>query len=73
MHAPPAPGKYEQIHELTPTFLYSYADKTQSPLSTYGAENIAFMKNVAAKYDPKGVFQTHQPGGFKLANVSSTS
>ncbi|KAE9969552.1 hypothetical protein Vi05172_g4537 [Venturia inaequalis] len=47
----------------------NYADKTQNPLSTYGDENVAFMKTVAAKYDPNGIFQTRQPGGFKLSKV----
>lgn len=49
----------------------NYADKTQSPLSTYGTDNIAFMKEVYAKYDPSAVFQTRQPGGFKLSNLTS--
>lgn len=51
----------------------NYADKTQNPLSTYGAANIAFMQEVAAKYDPSGIFQTRQPGGFKLSSVTSSS
>lgn len=57
----------------TNTYADSYADKTQNPLATYGAENIAFMKDVAAKYDPSGIFQTRQPGGFKLAKLAGGS
>ncbi|KAH9897446.1 6-hydroxy-D-nicotine oxidase [Xylariomycetidae sp. FL2044] len=44
----------------------NYADKTQSPLATYGEDNIAFMRRVAAQYDPKGIWRTRMPGGFKL-------
>ncbi|KAI0967871.1 hypothetical protein F4678DRAFT_482894 [Xylaria arbuscula] len=47
----------------------NYADKTQDPLSSYGLENVVKMKEVAAKYDPQGVFQTLCPGGFKLSAV----
>ncbi|KAK5626032.1 hypothetical protein RRF57_001748 [Xylaria bambusicola] len=51
-------------------FIYmNYADSEQDPLGTYGASNIEFMKHVAAKYDPRGVFQTRIPGGFKISNV----
>ncbi|KAI0518000.1 FAD-binding domain-containing protein [Xylaria bambusicola] len=51
-------------------FIYmNYADAGQNPLGTYGASNIEFMKDVAAKYDPTGVFQTLIPGGFKIQNV----
>ncbi|KAI1759337.1 hypothetical protein GGR53DRAFT_513877 [Hypoxylon sp. FL1150] len=44
----------------------NYADQSQDPLGSYGAENVRFMKRVAAAYDPDGVFQTLCPGGFKL-------
>lgn len=47
-----------------------YADGSQSPLSTYGADNIQLIRDVAAKYDPEGVFQTRIPGGFKISNVA---
>ncbi|KAJ8121465.1 hypothetical protein O1611_g10095 [Lasiodiplodia mahajangana] len=51
-------------------FIYlNYADSDQSPLSTYGAANIKLMKDVAAKYDPTGVFQTLIPGGYKISQV----
>ncbi|GLA21631.1 hypothetical protein AnigIFM62618_011662 [Aspergillus niger] len=35
-------------------------------LGSYGAENIKLMQEVAAKYDPEGVFQKLQNGGFLL-------
>ncbi|KAL7625595.1 hypothetical protein AAE478_004815 [Parahypoxylon ruwenzoriense] len=47
----------------------NYADFTQDPLKTYGEENIAHIREVAAKYDPTGVFQTRMPGGFKISKV----
>jgi hypothetical protein len=48
----------------------NYADFTQDPLSTYGEENVKFLKKVATKYDPDGVFQTRMPGGFKISKVA---
>lgn len=48
----------------------NYADFTQDPLSTYGEENVEFLKNVATKYDPDEVFQTRMPGGFKISKVA---
>ncbi|RGP66183.1 6-hydroxy-d-nicotine oxidase [Fusarium sporotrichioides] len=48
----------------------NYADFTQDPLSTYGSENVDFIRKVAKKYDPEGVFQTRFPGGFKITKVA---
>ncbi|KAL3458762.1 hypothetical protein BJX64DRAFT_301749 [Aspergillus heterothallicus] len=51
-------------------FLYlNYCDPTQNPILAYGEENVRLMRDVAAKYDPDGVFQTRVPGGFKVSNV----
>ena len=47
-----------------------YADGTQDPIGTYGRENIQFLKDVAAKYDPEEVFQKRVPGGFNISNVA---
>lgn len=44
----------------------NYASQFQDVISSYGAENKAAMRRVAAKYDPTGVFQKLQPGYFKL-------
>ncbi|CAJ2503970.1 Uu.00g113640.m01.CDS01 [Anthostomella pinea] len=44
----------------------NYADKTQTPLETYGEDNIAFMRAVAAKYDPQQILRARMSGGFKL-------
>jgi hypothetical protein len=51
-------------------YLYlNYADKDQDPLSGYGADKVRFMKAVAQKYDPFGVYQKLLPGGFKISNA----
>ena len=48
-------------------FIYlNYADISQNVLSTWGAGNLAKLQAVSKKYDPKGVFQTRSPGGYKL-------
>jgi hypothetical protein len=44
----------------------NYAAAYQTPLETYGEDNLRFMRSVSRKYDPKGVFQKRVPGGFKL-------
>lgn len=43
----------------------NYADPSQDPISSYGPENVAFLKQVSAKYDPTGFFQ-RQNVGMKL-------
>lgn len=51
-------------------YLYlNYADKDQNPLLAYGTKNVEFMKTVAKKYDPSGVYQKLLPGGFKISKV----
>jgi len=51
-------------------FVYlNYAGSEQDPLSSYGAANVEFMKEVAARYDPAGVFQNRVPGGYKISKV----
>ncbi|KAG9199276.1 hypothetical protein G6514_008623 [Epicoccum nigrum] len=47
----------------------NYADGTQDPLSSYGPDNVAKIRAAAKKYDPKQVFQTRVPGGFKISKV----
>ena len=52
-------------------YLYlDYADITQDPLASYGAENVKKMKAAAKKYDPEGIFQNLVPGGFKISKVA---
>ncbi|KNG44766.1 fad binding domain-containing protein [Stemphylium lycopersici] len=48
-------------------FVYlNYASEFQDPISSYGKENKQRLIRVSKKYDPKQVFQSLQPGGFKL-------
>ena len=44
----------------------NYADGSQDPIGSYGAESKARLRAVSRKYDPEQVFQKNVPGGFKL-------
>ncbi|SPQ26471.1 5265f1f4-130b-4917-a3bd-7367a864d0ad [Thermothielavioides terrestris] len=44
----------------------NYAAPYQTPIASYGAENLEFLREVSRKYDPLQVFQKRVPGGFKL-------
>ncbi|KAJ5624231.1 hypothetical protein N7510_000540 [Penicillium lagena] len=50
----------------------NYASQFQDVIAGYGAENKARLQQVAAKYDPEGVWQTLQPGYFKLTHAPVT-
>lgn len=45
---------------------HNHAAENQDPITSYGPANKAFLQAVSRKYDPKGVFQTRVPGGFKV-------
>lgn len=48
-------------------FIYmNYASPYQDAIASYGADNKQRLQDIAANYDPTGVFQTLQPGYFKL-------
>ncbi|CAK7243889.1 MAG: hypothetical protein STHCBS139747_005419 [Sporothrix thermara] len=48
-------------------FIYmNYASKYQDVISSYGTDSLARMRQVSKKYDPAQVYQTLQPGYFKL-------
>ncbi|KAM3064743.1 hypothetical protein ACMFMG_005736 [Clarireedia jacksonii] len=47
----------------------NYGYQTQKILESYGLANVKKMKQVSAKYDPTGFFQTAVPGGFKVSRV----
>ncbi|KAI9640833.1 hypothetical protein NHQ30_010674 [Ciborinia camelliae] len=44
----------------------NYAASWQSPLKSYGNNNLEMLKAISRKYDPTGLFQIGVPGGFKL-------
>ncbi|KAL4940954.1 hypothetical protein BDV06DRAFT_195504 [Aspergillus oleicola] len=59
----------KKIGKYNPYIYLNYADVTQNPLAGYGEENVEFIRDVARRYDPKGVFQTQVPGGFKVSEA----
>ncbi|BCR88443.1 FAD-binding oxidoreductase [Aspergillus chevalieri] len=62
---------YAKMINADNEFVYlNYADKSQNPLKGYGEENVKYIRHVANKYDPHGVFQYQVPGGFKVSNVN---
>ncbi|KAF9875889.1 hypothetical protein CkaCkLH20_06821 [Colletotrichum karsti] len=44
----------------------NYASIFQDPYAGYGESNKQRLRDVAAMYDPEGVFQKLEPGGFKI-------
>ncbi|KAL3440519.1 hypothetical protein BJX65DRAFT_316437 [Aspergillus insuetus] len=62
--------EYAKSIDMYNEYIYlNYADKTQNPLRGYGDENVQFIREVAERYDPEGVFQTQVPGGFKVSKA----
>ncbi|KAI1073527.1 6-hydroxy-D-nicotine oxidase [Whalleya microplaca] len=45
------------------------ASPTQTVLDSYGGENLRRLQETAAKYDPEGIFQRQQNGGFLLRRL----
>lgn len=44
----------------------NYAWGDQNPIAFYGEDNVAFLKDVAKRVDPDGVFQKLRITGFKI-------
>ncbi|KAL3461382.1 hypothetical protein BJX64DRAFT_277871 [Aspergillus heterothallicus] len=64
-----AEAKSRSLHN---DFIYmNYASHLQDVISSYGKESKARLQEIASKYDPRGVYQTLQPGYFKLAGAPS--
>lgn len=56
------------------SFIYlNYADKWQDPILGYGLQSVDTLRNVASRYDPKGLFQKQVPGGFKIPKAGATA
>ncbi|KAL4962379.1 uncharacterized protein BDV14DRAFT_178507 [Aspergillus stella-maris] len=54
-------------------FIYmNYASQFQDVISSYGEGNKARLQEIASKYDPEGVYQSLQPGHFKLDGAPSS-
>jgi len=45
----------------------NYAGTWQNPIASYSKENDQLLKDVVRRYDPQGIFQHQEPGGFKLS------
>jgi hypothetical protein len=50
----------------------NYASMFQDPISGYGTSNKARLQKIAKKYDPEQIYQTLQPGYFKLEGAPVT-
>lgn len=63
-------GKIKEVAQqrgLYHPFLFAnYAGPFQDVVGSYGNNNVKFLREVADEYDPSGVFQRLQPGGFKI-------
>ncbi|KAH9228695.1 hypothetical protein K456DRAFT_57021 [Colletotrichum gloeosporioides 23] len=51
----------------------NYAWGDQNPIATYGEKNVAFLKDVAKRVDPDGVFQKLRTTGFKIPVDAKTT
>ncbi|KAL1606814.1 hypothetical protein SLS60_004221 [Paraconiothyrium brasiliense] len=60
-------------HGLVDWQFINYADSYQDPLASYGSDNVEKIRAAARKFDPKGIFQTKAPGGFKMSRVGTGS
>ncbi|KAI2619334.1 FAD-binding domain-containing protein [Hypoxylon sp. NC1633] len=52
-----------------PYLFMNTAGKTQNVLNSYGPANVAYIKSIAAKYDPGQVFQKLQNDGFLIRKL----
>jgi len=59
-------ARARQLGILNEYIYLNYALQSQDPIASYGADNLRFLREVSRRYDPKQVFQTLVPGGFKL-------
>ncbi|KAF2139551.1 uncharacterized protein K452DRAFT_310505 [Aplosporella prunicola CBS 121167] len=55
-----------------PYVYMNYASQFQSVIPSYGEQNARRLRDIARKYDPEGVFQTLQPGYFKLDGAKTS-
>jgi hypothetical protein len=62
----------KQLVAIKATSKYLYlndADADQKVFESYPAANLARLKNIRAKYDPKRIYTDLMPGGFKVAHA----
>lgn len=63
----------ESVNGARDLVYMNYAEPSQDPLGSYGAENLQFMRDVAAEYDPQGMFQNWVRGGFKVSKAQAVA
>ncbi|KAL7758339.1 hypothetical protein ACKLNR_012866 [Fusarium oxysporum f. sp. zingiberi] len=61
----------DQVGKLKRFRYMNYAHIEQDVIGSFGDSNKKLLKHVARTYDPHGVFQWLQPGGFKLDGQKS--
>ncbi|EGU81303.1 hypothetical protein FOXB_08198 [Fusarium oxysporum f. sp. conglutinans Fo5176] len=61
----------DQVGKLKRFRCMNYAHIEQDVIGSFGDSNKKLLKHVARTYDPHGVFQWLQPGGFKLDGQKS--
>ncbi|KAL4745783.1 hypothetical protein BDW72DRAFT_46261 [Aspergillus terricola var. indicus] len=49
----------------------NYAAPDQDPLASYGEKNLSRLREIAKNYDPEGVFQVLQNGGWLVSRAGS--
>jgi hypothetical protein len=49
----------------------NYVNQTQNPLESYEKDGVDFIRKVAAKYDPSGIFQKKVVSGWKVSKVEA--
>ena len=62
--------EFAESHSIRIDWQYlNYVHGSQNPLKSYGKENVHFIRKVAAKYDPSGIFQKKIVSGWKISDV----
>ncbi|KAF2120953.1 putative oxidoreductase [Lophiotrema nucula] len=56
----------KKLNAFDPYLYLNYAAPYQDPRSSYTEANVRRLRQIAAKWDPHGIFQYQAPGGFKL-------
>lgn len=63
-------GELARQMGLAHRFIFpNYAWPSEGVLASYGDERLAFLRRVAARWDPEGFFQGQFVGGFKLKSA----
>ncbi|PYH35827.1 FAD-binding oxidoreductase [Aspergillus neoniger CBS 115656] len=59
-------GRAKQTDAYHPFKYLNYAGEFQEPIASYGQDSVKFLQRVSRSFDPRGVFQSKVPGGFKI-------